>query len=147
MHGTYFSAGSGVRLDAFFFNRARPGGHSTPMMTKILSFGMLLMALASCGEITVGPQSKSVGAACTADAQCARTCLVDDQHFPGGMCTLPCATNADCPSGSVCAAEHSGLCVVSCAVDADCAAFGRGFVCDHEQLQSGTGEASICRVP
>jgi hypothetical protein len=117
------------------------------MRTKLLALGMLVLTFGSCGEITAGPESRSVGAACTTDAQCAQTCLVDERHFPGGMCTLACASSAGCPSGSVCLAEESGLCVVSCAVDADCAAFGRGFVCDHQSLQDGTGTASICRVP
>jgi hypothetical protein len=119
------------------------------MRNTILTLGMLLLTLASCGDITAGPTSTSVGAACTANAQCAQTCLVDERHFPGGMCTLACASTADCPGGSVCLAEEGdgGVCVVSCAVDGDCAAFGRGFVCDHDELQNGSGSASICRVP
>jgi hypothetical protein len=105
------------------------------MRTTILTPALMLLALASCGEITASPESKAVGAACTADAQCDQTCLVDERHFAG------------CPSGSVCLAEEGGVCVVSCLTDADCAGFGRGFVCDEDELQNGGGAASICRVP
>jgi hypothetical protein len=119
------------------------------MKITLLTLGLLGSALVfeACGEVTAGPTSRSVGAACTTDAQCAQTCLIDERHFPGGMCTLACASNADCPGGSVCLSEESGVCVVACATDADCAPFGRGFVCDQDELQSGGGTASICRVP
>ena len=103
-------------------------------------------ALVACGEITAGPNSTTVGAACTADGQCQQQCLVNDRHFPGGMCTVACTRDADCPAGSLCIDEEGGVCVVTCAADADCAAFGRGFACDREGRLSG-GEAAICRVP
>lgn len=105
-----------------------------------------LSFLASCGDVTAGPDSAAVGAACTADTQCRQRCLVDDRHFPGGMCTLACANDGDCPSGSACIAEEGGVCVATCRSDADCAAFGRGFACDGEARTTGL-EAMICRVP
>src|SRR5690242_16569662 len=107
---------------------------------------VLLACLGACGGIDVGPQSRQVGAACAADGDCAQRCLVNDRHFPRGMCTLPCARSSDCPAGSVCLAEESGVCVAACSVDADCAAFGAGFACDGETTVEG-GEARICRVP
>src|SRR6185295_2705235 len=97
-----------------------------------IAAALALILLVSCGDITVGPNSSSVGAACTVDGDCVKRCLVDGRHFPGGLCTLPCAGNADCPAGSVCVAEQGGTCVVSCRTSADCAAFGRGFACDSE---------------
>jgi hypothetical protein len=106
----------------------------------------LISLLVSCGDIAVGPNSTSVGAACTADNQCQHQCLIDDRHFPGGMCTLPCATDANCPAGSFCIEQSSGICVAGCHVDADCTGFGRGFVCDRETRATG-GDAMICRVP
>src|SRR5262245_20548144 len=97
----------------------------------LLAGALALSSSISCGGVDVGPQSKAVGAACAADGDCAQRCLVNDRHFPGGMCTAACTRNADCPSGSVCVAEETGVCVVSCAADADCAGFGRGFACDR----------------
>jgi hypothetical protein len=106
----------------------------------------VFLSLVSCGGGTAGPNSTVVGAACTADTQCQQECLINDRHFPGGMCTIPCASDGDCPAGSFCIAEEGGVCVVACSTDADCAGFGRGFACDQEGRQTG-GEASICRVP
>jgi hypothetical protein len=105
------------------------------------------LAFASCGSIAVGPESRTVGAACTTNADCAERCLTDDRHFPGGLCTVACTNDAGCPAGSVCLAEEGGLCVASCRADADCAGFGRGFVCDSQAAASGSGTVSICRVP
>src|SRR5262245_9543481 len=102
--------------------------------------------LVSCGDITAGPSSTSVGAACTADNQCQQQCLVDDSRFPGGMCTVPCQRDADCPGGSACIAHNGGVCVVTCHGDADCAAFGRGFACAVDSRETG-GDVMICRVP
>ena len=107
----------------------------------------LAVFVTACGDITVGPNSALVGAACAADGECRQQCLINDRHFPGGMCTLACASDADCPGGSACIAEEGGVCVVACRSDADCAAFGRGFACDQESRQGGGGEVSICRVP
>ena len=114
--------------------------------TFLATVWFLLAALVSCGGGVAGPNSTIVGAACTADTQCEQQCLDNERHFPGGMCTIPCSTDAHCPSGSVCIDEEGGVCVVTCSVDADCAAFGRGFACDSEGRPNG-GEAPICRVP
>jgi len=106
----------------------------------------LLACFASCGDITVGPNSTTVGAACAADTQCAQQCLVNDRHFPGGMCTTPCAGDADCPRGGACIDEEGGVCVATCRSDADCAAFGRGFLCDQEGRPDGSRRRSAaCR--
>jgi Cys-rich repeat protein len=106
----------------------------------------LCAALLSCGDITAGPNSTTVGAACTATSQCASQCLVDDTRFPGGFCTVECSRDADCPSGAVCISHMSGLCAVSCRVDADCAGFGRGFSCSDDTGILGN-DVLICRAP
>jgi hypothetical protein len=119
---------------------------SATIRTSVVRAWFVLATLGSCGGTIAGPNSTIVGAACTADSQCGEQCLDNERHFPGGMCTVACRTDADCPSGSVCIDEEGGVCIVTCRVDADCAAFGRGFACDEEGRPSG-GEASICRVP
>jgi len=110
---------------------------------------MWLVALASlsCGNIVVvGPEGTLVGAPCTVDGQCDKTCLIDDRHFPSGMCTVPCTTDAECPSGSVCVAHNGGQCVFACAGDTSCQGFGRGYVCGSSERAAG-GTASVCLVP
>jgi hypothetical protein len=121
----------------------------TTVVRRLFAVSMFVsffIGLVSCGDITVGPTSATVGAACTVDTQCAEQCLVNDRHFPGGVCTVACAGDADCPGGSACIAEEGGVCVATCRSDADCAGFGRGFACDEEGRPDGS-EAAICRVP
>ena len=142
---------SRATLDAIDpFNRAGGSRHCRDMRTTIRMFlatvWFVLAALVSCGGGVAGPSSTLVGAACTADTQCSQQCLDNERHFPGGMCTISCSTDGDCPSGSVCIDEEGGVCVVTCNVDADCAGFGRGFACDSEARPNGV-EAPICRVP
>jgi hypothetical protein len=108
----------------------------------------LLLGVAglSCGEVVAGPTSTSVGAACTMDSDCTNRCLADDSRFPGGACTIPCETDANCPSGSVCISHMSGVCVTACRTNADCAGFGRGFACAGDTDANGA-EVLVCRAP
>jgi hypothetical protein len=102
--------------------------------------------LASCGDITVvGPTNKTVGSACTANTDCAQMCL-QDGHFPAGMCTIACTSNANCPSGSACVTEEGGVCLATCHADADCAPFNASFVCHSETTASGAA-LGFCRAP
>jgi hypothetical protein len=101
--------------------------------------------LASCGDISVvSPTNKTVGSACTANTDCAQMCL-QSGHFPSGMCTISCTSNANCPSGSACVDEEGGVCLASCHVDADCAPFG-ALVCHSESTTAGTA-VGFCRAP
>ena len=114
---------------------------------RILILGLLVAA--ACGP-HVGSAGTDVGAACTASSQCSTECLQGNDNFPGGMCTIPCQSDVQCPKGSVCVdGGHGsgGICAVSCTQPADCASFGRGFTCaalDHIGLG---GQALVCRVP
>jgi hypothetical protein len=119
---------------------------SANIRTSVAVVWFALAMLTSCGGSIAGPESTIVGAACTADNQCSQQCLDNERHFPGGMCTIACSSDADCPSGSACIDEEGGVCIVTCSVDADCAGFGRGFACDSEARVNGV-EAPICRVP
>ena len=102
--------------------------------------------LVSCGDITVvSPTNKTVGSSCTTSADCAQMCL-QSGHFPAGMCTIPCTSNANCPSGSICADEEGGVCLAACHTDADCAPYSAGFVCHTETTSTGT-TVGFCRAP
>jgi len=63
-----------------------------------------------------------VGAACITDHDCLALCARGDK-FPGGFCTLPCATDADCTPDTVCVRDAGGVCAFPCSSDAFCASF------------------------
>lgn len=109
----------------------------------VFAIGMFLSA---CGS-SVGAGSALVGRTCTANQDCEQTCLSNDSHYPGGMCTVRCNTQQDCPAGTACVDEKEKICSVTCVNNADCAAFGRGFVCDARSRVGSAGSALVCRVP
>lgn len=108
--------------------------------------GFLILMLAACGG-AASSTSKVVGGACATDRDCDHRCITSDT-FGGGMCTVSCTTDNDCPTGSAClASSHDGpFCAVTCSIDSDCSNFGRGWVCKSQSHQSG-GNISICRLP
>ena len=107
----------------------------------------LVVALAAgCGGSGVGADGVAVGAACSGDGDCERRCVLGDSHYPGGMCTFACSTDADCPIGTSCIDDEGGICAVNCVQPADCSGFGRGFTCDSRDRKGPGGKALICRV-
>jgi hypothetical protein len=109
--------------------------------------GLAMVVLAACGP-HVGSQGTDVGAACTSNQQCASTCLSGNDHYPGGMCTILCSSDVQCPKGSACTADgNRGICAVSCLNPSDCASFGRGFTCDAADHFGVGGSTLVCRVP
>ncbi len=75
-----------------------------------------------------------VGAFCVDDDDCwDNYCCTEDSNCAGGMCTIPCNKDDDCPSFMAC--EHS-VCFFRCDDDHDCA---DGQSCEH-------GE-TICEWP
>lgn len=107
-----------------------------------------LLVLAACGP-SVGSSGKDVGAACTTNSNCNSMCLVGNDHFPGGMCTISCTSDIQCLKGSVCiaAGNNAGICAVSCVTPNDCSSFGRGFTCSARDRVGVSGQALICDVP
>ena len=111
------------------------------MKTMILA-GLLL---AGCGG-GVGAAGALVGAACDVDSQCVHRCVRGDSHYPGGLCSLTCRSDADCPGGSSCVDDANGICAVNCLANDNCAGFGRGFSCDDVDRVGGGPKATVCRV-
>lgn len=114
--------------------------------TLMLVFTGAMTLSLGCGS-AVGPSGRTVGRQCTSDRDCEVLCLTGDDNYPGGMCTLRCASDRDCPPGSRCVDENGGICVTECRSTEDCAGFGRGYVCDGRRLRGGVGDALVCRVP
>ena len=90
------------------------------------------LVAAACGKADVGTGGKDVGAPCTSNAGCSGMCLLGNDNFPNGLCTYTCASDMECPTGSVCIDPGQGmgtLCAVSCKQASDCANYGAGFAC------------------
>ena len=116
---------------------------------RSIFIGLTMLGLAACGP-HVGALGTDVGGACTMKSQCASECLTGNDHFPGGMCTIACTSDVQCPHGSVCidgGHDAGGICGVTCATPSDCNGFGRGYTCDAVDRVGAPGQALICRVP
>ncbi len=105
-------------------------------LMSILLVGLSL--LAGCGDDPVGENSRVVGGPCEGHSDCEERCLVS---FPGGMCTLTCESDGDCPGGSACVDVQDGVCLMECQEDRDCPG---GYECDDEDRFGASGEVDIC---
>lgn len=95
----------------------------------------------STGETgEVNHESPTVGGDCSDDEDCEQTCLTGDD-WPGGMCTLSCDDDADCPDYSYCIETERGVCLMDCYEDDDCPA---GYECEDEKREGHRGEAYVC---
>lgn len=80
------------------------------------------------------------------DNDCVKRC-VTGTLFPGGYCTVSCATDHDCPGGATCAAVNGitgGICLATCQVTTDCNGFGVGYQCNPQNSQAGGAGALAC---
>lgn len=96
---------------------------------------------AGCGGGSVGKDGDVVGGRCTGAGECAdgSSCLTASM-YPEGMCTVDCATQADCPNGTVCVTESGGTCLLACDDVGDCR---EGYGC-IEKSTPGDGHALVC---
>src|SRR5258708_25790976 len=91
----------------------------------IISVAMI--SLGACQSLDV---SRDVGARCDVNADCNQLCLTQDGGWPGGMCTLLCDGDANCPSNAACIVDqNNGVCAFRCTTDADCAFLNGGYTC------------------
>ena len=84
-----------------------------------------------------GSTDSLIGDPCTASADCVSTCYLDDDvpsDFPDGFCSVPCASDADCPADAACIDKKGGLCLLTCGRDGDfdCTFLGPGWRCDDK---------------
>jgi hypothetical protein len=94
-------------------------------------------------------QKQPIGSPCTASPDCGTGIFFCDKDHPNGYCKASCHKDADCPSGSVCAAAgmvSPGECHKSCAqatASADCR-LGEGYVC---KAMPDDASHDYCDVP
>jgi hypothetical protein len=108
----------------------------------VRALGVIAIAsIVGCGPSGVGRDGNVVGGPCSSISDCAggSTCLTSTM-YPGGTCSVRCATQSDCPSHSVCVTEGGGQCVLPCGSASDCRA---GYACTDRSTPSG-GHAMVC---
>jgi hypothetical protein len=111
-------------------------------MARPLALALLIALVATgCNDSTI---SRTLGARCAVTADCAQRCLAPDPETPGGLCTLSCTTDGDCPTAARCANQQGGVCLFGCATDPDCAFLGAGWTCQATDAPGG-GKVMVCR--
>ena len=106
-----------------------------------MKFLVLAFALAACAGHSSGSVDETIGAGCVQNSDCADQCYLGND-FPGGFCSRPCTSNADCPADAVCAQSGGGTCMFACP-QFDCAKLGVGWHCSDKDLVGG-GKAQVC---
>lgn len=86
---------------------------------------VLIALLAACGQGRfpgmAGNDSTLVGGPCFEPDDCEFLLCQQGDAFPGGLCTLSCGNDDDCPRGSSCAGLITGwVCLVDCLATDDC---------------------------
>ncbi len=102
-----------------------------------------IAVLAACGHNN-GSIDTTIGAACTSNSHCDHTCYMGGD-FPGGFCSEPCTSNAQCSSDAVCADNGpgpEGVCVFACP-PFDCTRLGANWGC-HSVDAFGGGKVDAC---
>ena len=99
------------------------------MRGPLLCFLVLLLpAVLACGDGRVpgmaGNDSTLVGGPCMSADDCDFRLCQEGAIFPGGICTLSCSNDKDCPSGSSCgdfgSLDIGWVCLVNCSDSSDC---------------------------
>ena len=88
--------------------------------------------------------SRELGARCDVKNECGERCLAPSASFPGGFCTLSCASDDDCPSRASCIDEEGGVCMFGCRIEEGCDFLGDGWSCLPEQSQSDGSQVMVC---
>jgi hypothetical protein len=99
------------------------------------------LVVGACGGHDTGDIDDVIGAACSTDRDCESRCY-SGGDFPGGFCSLPCASDNDCPGDTYCMSESGGVCMFACPVF-DCSRLGPGWECRDENRLNG-GNVSVC---
>ena len=100
----------------------------------IASFAVVGLALAC------GPNDGLVGGACNDHRDCKERCL-EGKDYPGGMCTVDCRDDRDCPGGTYCTDKSGGVCLLACGNSGDCPG---GYVCKDLDAEGGPGKIPVC---
>lgn len=101
----------------------------------------LVSALAACQSSDV---SRSLGAECTLDSDCAEKCL-SGGNWPDGFCTTVCDNDTSCSTDARCIEESGGVCAFACTADENCQFLGTTFTCQAFDSHGGGTKVMVCR--
>ena len=113
---------------------------------QMSSLALATLAVSACdddaGNDRIGNSGDVVGGPCRTNDTCAEgsECIVGGD-FPGGMCTLACSSDADCPGATRCISNEGGICMLPCESKADCR---EGFQCEGKSREGGDGDKKVC---
>lgn len=96
--------------------------------------------LAGCGNSDV---SREVGARCDDSSECDDRCLLPDDGWPGGFCSLSCDDDSDCPEGTACVDDEGGVCLFRCESVPECGFLGGGWTCQARPTRPD-GSVMVC---
>ena len=102
------------------------------------------MLVAIAGGCVDSDVSRVLGARCDVKEECDERCLAPDPRFPGGFCTLSCATDDDCPSQALCIEDEGGVCVFGCRIAQSCDFLGEGWSCRPATANADGSEVMVC---
>ena len=86
----------------------------------------------------------TIGAACSSDRDCSDRCYLDNNdHFPGGLCSVPCSSDRDCPVDTACIDFDGGVCMFTCP-GFNCSQLGAGWSCHDRDRTGGGGKSNVC---
>ena len=104
---------------------------------------VLILALAACQSSDV---SRTLGARCDLNSDCAQICLMPSTDWPGGFCTTTCDSDASCDGNAHCVDDTltTGMCAFACTTDADCAFLGQ-YTCQARDRHNGGNKVMVCR--
>lgn len=108
----------------------------------IASLLLLVGTVSGCGGHGEGDIDEVIGASCASDRDCDARCYLDPGDFPGGICSLPCRSDNDCPSDTFCMKKADGVCLFACPAF-DCSRLGAGWKCRDKERENG-GMISVC---
>ncbi|MEM7139101.1 MAG: hypothetical protein AAF500_21185 [Myxococcota bacterium] len=94
-------------------------------MRSGLLLALTVLLAVACGDGrfpgTAGNESALVGGPCMDNSDCDFQLCESFDNLPGGICTLSCENDNDCPSGSSCAGLETGwVCLLNCESTSDC---------------------------
>jgi transcriptional regulator with XRE-family HTH domain len=113
-------------------------GKST-MRYLVIVFAVLLTMAGCATEAGVPGESCAVADDCESGR-----CEIGGS-FPGGICTVACDSDADCPDGFACISRGSGICLQRCTTTQECEdQRGSDWQCREESLEEGGGNELVC---
>lgn len=101
---------------------------------------VIALVLAGCADSEV---SRQLGARCDDSSECDDRCLLPEDNWPGGMCTVSCDDDGDCPEDAACV-EDDGACLYTCDDADDCRFLGTGWTCGTRIGRPGPDGVMVC---